>query len=363
MADDLQAALAPEIPATPSQSTTPAAADQVQSSPSEPTPKLSFRDALTSNLEKAEAKISKPQDGPGQTPQAAPKSLESTPVANQTQVAPTQHAPILPPSDMNADEKAAFQSGDPIGLQKYHARRSYEMRTDYKRQTMELDARRKNVEAFEKVIERNKDHYMLQGQDQAQVFERALAWDRRIKEEPVSGALEYLKAYGISPQDLLKAAQGRPQEPVAQQQSYGAEDIQQMIEERLQARIEEAEKQATMQKLSSAVDKFISSKPVLADPGTQDAVTRAMAPYAQAAFASDPSVDPEKVLESVYKFVLAEQFPDLHSRLQARSVADAKNSEASKAKQAGKSISGSLSSGEPKRKFKNFRDALEAHMR
>jgi len=360
MADDLQAALAPEIPAAPSQEPT-APAKEV--SASEPTPKLTFRDALTSNLEKAEAKIPRPQEGPGQTPQAAPKSIEAAPVANQTQVAPTQHAPILAPSDMNAEEKAAFQAGDPIGLQKYYARRSYEMRADYKRQTMELDARRKSVDAFEKVVERNKDHYILQGQDPAQVFERALAWDRRIKEEPISGALEYLKAYGISPQDLLKANQGRPQEPVAQQQSYGPEEIQQMIEERLQARIQESEKQATMQKLSSAVDKFIASKPVLADPGTQDAVTRAMAPYAQAAFASDPSVDPEKVLESVYKFVLAEQFPDLHSRLQARSVADAKNSEASKAKQAGKSISGSLSSGEPKRKFKNFREALEANMR
>lgn len=364
MSDDLQAALTPETPASATE-TTQSPASEV----STPNSKASFREALGSHFEALSSK--EPESGgqepqsptSGQAPAQAP-TLSASPATTQTQVTQStaSHVPIMAPSDMKPEEKAAWEQSP--ALQAYLARRAYEMRADYRRQTQELEQQRKQVSSFVDVVERNKEHYILKGQDPAAVFERALAWDKRIQADPVSGALEYLQAYGIKPKDLIAAAEGQTvqqQEPTPV--GLSQDDIQRLVDERLQAQMQEQQQKATAQQIENVVSKFIGSKPVLADPGTADAVLSAMAPFAQAAISANPSADPEKVLESVYKFVLAEQFPDLHSRLQARAIAEGKNSEAQKAKQAGKSISGSLSTGEPKRKFKGFREALEAHLR
>lgn len=342
-------------------SSTASSAPEVSAAP--PGSQPSFRAALertASRVEEANgegiAENLVPERPKSFTPPNSPGESSST---ESTRVSPSG-VPLLAPSDMSAEEKAEWEAANYPKLKSYLARRGFETRAEFVKQTRELENQRKSLGSLNEALARNKDHYILQGNDPAVIFERALKWDQLIQENPIQGLRAYIKAYGVSPQQLLGGESESSYQTQTQSKSLSQEDIQAQIQKGIQEAIASQQQNAARQQLETTVNRFIASKPVLADPGTRDEVTKAMGPYFQALLASNPSADPEKTLESAYKFALAEHFPDLNARLEARATIESQDSEARKALKAGKAVHGSLAAGEPQKKFKGFRDALEA---
>lgn len=274
--------------------------------------------------------------------------------------ASTQQA-ILPPADMNAKEKEAFAKLSP-DAQAYISRRAYEMRSDYRRQTLELEKTQKEVgDVIQAVPNETWDEYTRQGISKADLVRRTVAWDKALKSSPTTAAREFLDTYGIDPREIYPEYFGGAS-PVGGSQSpaYNEQDISSIVEERVQQIFEQQQQAALANDANTAIQSFLGSKPLFKDPGTGAQLENAMAPIVAGLRLNNPSMPTKDLLETAYNYVTRGDptFSSLVSRLDAKSDVDRMQAEATKAKAASRSISGGPGSGSPKQKSKDIRESL-----
>lgn len=261
--------------------------------------------------------------------------------------------PILPPADMTPDEREAFKKLDPAA-QRYLSRRAYETRSTFTKKTEAIAAREREIEQLAGVnLGGIREEYAKHGIPLPTVIENAVAWDRAFRANPKAAALEYLQSWGINPAELSDAAP-------AQQQHVVPTDIERIVQERLEARLQEEQQKVAIRNNYQAVESFQKSKPLFKDPGTAAQLEAAMDPFVRVAVMQNPSRPASEILEEAYSKVINSdpQFRELQQKFDGRAAADKARAEAEAAMQASRSVSGGPGSGTPNIKPKSLRDAL-----
>ena len=271
--------------------------------------------------------------------------------------------PILPPSDMSAEEKAYFEKLDPAS-KRYLSRRAYELRADYARQTTPIREKAKEFEALEAVIGPVKNHYAKQGVAIPDLVRRAIAWDQDMARDKINTARDWLATHGVDPYELIDSEESGQRAQQPQVQTFGPEDIQRQIAEEVERRIQSERHELTTRNNMTEVQKFIESKPLFRDPNTATQLEAEMAPVVKALSESNPSLSPAERLERAYKMVVATN--DNYSRVlnayTEREKADKARAETEKAQRASRSISGGIAGANPQRGGLDFREELRLRM-
>jgi hypothetical protein len=318
---------------------------------------LSIREALSKQLKntKEEDSVEEPVE---EAQQEATAEIE--PVAEET---PTMA--FAPPADMNKAEKEAFLNPTPENahvLQSYLNRRAYETRTQYDRKMQEVNQLRDQTANVYNVIKQYEDDYARDGISIADVTRRSIAWDKAMQANPVQTAIEWLEAYGLSPQDLAEQQNG---DPKPDYQNYLTKDqAERIAEERFRAIQQEQEKKAVEYMNQRTVESFVSRKPLFRDPETASQLEAEMAPVVQALTGTGRYSSAEEILETAYNYVVNGNptFSGLAQRLQAAPVIQQQQVATEKAKKAAKTISGSAGSGTPRIVTKDIRDNLRRRL-
>ncbi|NDD55803.1 hypothetical protein EBZ39_18385, partial [bacterium] len=173
-------------------------------------------------------------------PEAPTPTNEPQPVAAASTPAP-ERPMLVPPADMRNDEKEAYLNPTPQNahiLQNYLNRRAYETRSEFSRKMAEVEAKAKVAGAFADVVQQHEDYYTKRGYNIADVAKRSIAWDRAMANDPVNTAVEWLRAYGLMPEDLT--GQGRFNAPSqapqqAQTQYLTKEQAEAIAQQKLQS--------------------------------------------------------------------------------------------------------------------------------
>lgn len=283
---------------------------------------------------------------------------EPAKAATATTTTPTPQAePILPPQDLNAEERAAWSKLSPE-MQKYISRRSHETTSAFSRRMQQLTEREKEISELESVAP-YREHYAKRGVKVADVVRRAVAWDQAFEKDPINTAKEYLATYGIDPSELV--GEGAPanarSEAVQQQSNYMTrEDFERFQQEQKQA--------VALQSRFEALNSWMSSKPLFKDPGTAAQLEEAMKPLVSGFLASDPSANVQEILDKAYNYVTTAdpRFSELVKALNAKESAARATAEAEKAATAAKTITGGPSGSTPRRNL-NMRDELELRLK
>lgn len=332
------------------------------SAPSDSSKPKSFRSTLKSKLSEPVSK-----DPIAAKPSAA-VATSSAPVAAAPITAEPQSEPILAPGDMSKEEREIFNQA-PAALQKYLSRRIYELRTAHQRQAVEIGEKSREIDSISNAIKPFRDDLARRGIVPDLAVQRALAWDKALVTndygQKVQAAKEWLDSYGIHPSELMDGDGAPPQQNGRQQQqAFDPSTIDQLVEQRLEARFQKINQEKATEESSSALLKFIESKPLFRDPGTAEQLEHAMAPIVTGLRTSNPNLTVSEILERSYNYVVRgdDRFAELNARLNARTEAERTNAEATKALSASRSISGGPGSGTPKRTYKNFRDNLRANL-
>lgn len=267
--------------------------------------------------------------------------------------------PILAPADMKKEERELFSRADPQ-LQSYLSRRAHELRADYTQKTMQLANERRELQGINETVNQHRERYARKGIKVEDVVRRSLAWDQAFENDKVQAAKEYLSAYGLEPEDLLEI-DGEPR----QQQQFKPQDIESMVEERLNQRFEAMQQEASTRSMYDDVQKFKQSKSLFRDPGTGAQLEAAMVPLVQGFRAADPSASNAEILDRAYRYVTSAepQFAELTRRLDASAEAQKTQAEAHKAMQASRSISGAPGGSTPVKKIKDLRGNIKARLR
>lgn len=315
-----------------------------------------FRSALRANLsEKAETKTE---------PRVEVVKAEPAKAA----VADLINDSILPPADMNAEEKAAFlnPTAQNTGiLQKYLSRRSYELQSDHTRKTGELYQKSREVEDISKVVGPEREYYAKKKIPVETVVANAIAWDKAMENDRLTAAREWLESYGVDPSELIA---GQGQQQAANPQYLTREQAEQLAEEKAAERIQHEfsmrEQSRIAEEQANVVQQFIAADPLFRDPGTGAQLEEAMAPVVAGLRAANPRTPVKEILETARKYVVSGNpvFSELASKLAAKQDIGRQNAEAEKAIAASRSISGGPGSGTPKIKAKNFREGVRARL-
>ena len=302
-------------------------------------------------------------------PEAPTPTNEPQPVAAASTPAP-ERPMLVPPADMRNDEKEAYLNPTPQNahiLQNYLNRRAYETRSEFSRKMAEVEAKAKVAGAFADVVQQHEDYYTKRGYNIADVAKRSIAWDRAMANDPVNTAVEWLRAYGLMPEDLT--GQGRFNAPSqapqqAQTQYLTKEQAEAVAQEKLQSYFAEQEKKAVEYMHQQVVDSFVSNKPLFKDPETAAQLEAEMAPIVSALSKSGRYSSPDQVLETAYNYVVNGNptFSGLVQRMAAKTDVEHHQAATQKAKQAAKSITGSASSGTPRLQIKDMRENLRRRM-
>lgn len=297
------------------------------------------------------------------------ESVQETEEETQSQEAlvpqQTQPTAFAPPADMNKAEKDAFLNPTPENahiLQSYLNRRAYETRTQYDRKMQEVNQLRDQTANVYNVIKQYEEDYARDGISVADVTRRSIAWDKAMQANPVQTAIEWLEAYGLSPQDLAAQYNAEPQPDY---QNYLTRDeAERIAEERFRAIQQEQEKKAVEYMNQRTVESFVSRKPLFRDPETASQLEAEMAPVVQALTGTGRYSSAEEILETAYNYVVNGNptFSGLAQRLQATPVIQQQQVAVEKAKKAAKTISGSAGSGTPRIVTKDFRDNLRRRL-
>jgi len=282
------------------------------------------------------------------------------PAASEPAATPTPKVAVAPPADMNKAEREAFLNPTAENanvLQGYLSRRAYEYRTDYQKQTDELNQTRQKVDGFYNVMKDYESDYVKRGLNITDVARRSIEWDRAMQMNPVETALEWLDAYGVNLHDLSNYYQNgySTQQPV---EYLIKEQAEQIAQQKIEAMINEQRQSTIAYNNHNAVQSFIGNKPLFKDPGTAAQLEEAMAPIVAAL--SNQGGSPQEILETAYNYVTKGHptFSALSQKLEAASLAEKKAAEAQKAKAATKSITGSAGSGTPRTKIKDLGENL-----
>jgi len=282
---------------------------------------------------------------------------KSEPVAVEKVEPPT---PLAPPADMNAAEKEAFLNPTAANahiLQSYLNRRAYETRSDYSRKMQEVEQLKKHTSGLYETIKQYEDEYAREGLSINDVTRQAIAWDRAMQKDPISSAIDWLDAYGLTVNDLLQKQQAQPQQAP---QYLTREEAERIAEERYQKIQSEQQKKAVDYYNQQVVTSFMNNKPLFRDPETASQLEAEMAPVVQALNATGRYSSPEQVLETAYNYVVNGNptFSGLVQKMTAKPVIEQQQAVVQKAKQAAKSISGSAGSGTPRLNSKSIGDNL-----
>lgn len=293
----------------------------------------------------------------GEVAQEKPKTAQEAAVKPEAKTDDV----IAPPADMTAEERQAFEAATPE-IKKYLSRRHYEQRTWLTRKAEEMAEKERNVSGILRVANENREQFARLQKSPEAVFESALAWDRAMAKDPRNTAIEWLESHGLSPADLLE--DGIASAKAAETPKYlTKEEAEALAEQKAQELLQRRDQEVTTRTSLSAVDKFISSKPVFKDPGTAAQVEDAMAPIVARLRAIEPQRSISEVLEDAYEYVLKQpQFSSLAAKLNGKAAAERTSAEAEKAKAASRSISGGPGSGSPTRKVQGFRANLAARL-
>ena len=330
---------------------------KADSGPKEAKKPVSLRSALKENFA---APAGKPETS----------SLRETQVSGEqvTQKSAATAAAILPPADMGADEKAAFNNlkANPTPenvdkLQAYISRRAYEQRSDYTRKTMELAEKEKGIGDILGAVEPYREAYAKKGIALPDLVRRSIAWDESFQTDRLGTAREFLETYGIDPAELLEIPSSQQEQPA---NYLTREEAEALADERVQRAFQMKQQNSLAAENHSTVLSFLDAKPLFRDPGTAAQLESAMAPIVKALRDSSPQRPVKEILEQAYDYVTKGDptFSGLASQLNAKSDAERMQAEADKARVAGRSISGGPGSGTPKVKSKNMRESLVRYM-
>lgn len=343
---------------------TPAPADtnveaKVETETQAEKPSRSVRSELRKQFKSGDVKeiAKEAPSGIKQIEASKPSDTKVVAVGNEAAAQPVRD-PILPPADMSAEEKADWAKL-PYEAQKYLARRAYETRTDYTKKTEAVAAKEREIAALTGLnIENVRSEYARHGIPLNTVFENAIAWDRAFRTNPQVAAREYLATWGIKPEELIGTAkeQNAPQ--------FRPEDMQRLIDERVNEKLETERQSVYTQQIFSAVESFKKDKPLFRDPGTAAQLEQAMYPIVAGLRTQNPSRSELEILEEAYGLVTrgTPQFADLLSKIDSRAKAESQNAEAVKALQASRAISGGPGTGSPQKEVKGIRNALRLAM-
>lgn len=317
---------------------------------------ISLRESLESKFDSKEESARVEPSSESQTVRSEDKSSPER--VSQERVA------IAPPADMNKEEKEAFLNPTAENnhiLQRYLSRRAHETRTDYQRQTAELEQTKQKLGPIYDTIQAYEKDYARDGISLADVTKRSIEWDLAMKANPTQTALEYIDSYGLTVEDLLQyVQQGQYQQPQQEQQQYlTAEDAERIAQEKIDALMRQQQESLIAQEHYNAVQSFINSKPLFKDPGTAAQLEDAMEPIVAALSAKGGN--PQEILETAYNYVTKGNptFSALNAKFEAPQVVEKTIRETQKAKSASRSISGSAGSGTPRLKATSLRDNLQ----
>lgn len=287
-----------------------------------------------------------------------------------------QEAPraVAPPTDMNAQEREAFLNPTAQNahiLQSYLSRRSHETRTDYERRKAEVEKIQRQAKPLVDLYQKHEAEYKQLGLSPQALYERSIEWDQAMRENPVQTALEWLDAYGLTPQDLYalnNQAQGyeNTQAPIAPVNPgyLTKEEAERIAEEKMQSLLQEQQQKVVAEQTISFVQSFMQTKPLFTgtDAQTASQLEERMAPVVQALAQQGGS--PQEILETAYNYVVKGDpiFSELERKLSAADSVNSRKAETAKAKKASKSISGSVGSGSPRVSVKDIRENLRRRL-
>jgi len=318
---------------------------------------LSIRQTLSKQL-KGQVEENRSEETSAQTEEKAEEApVVSNEVSNQERMV------FAPPADMNKAEKEAFlnptQENAHI-LQSYLNRRAYETRNQYDRKAQELNQLIERNSSVYNTIKQYEEEYAKEGIAISDVARRSVAWDRAMKQAPYETAMEWLQAYGISPQELIERQQMTGNDQAMQPEYMTREQAEQLANERWTALQQEQEKKAVEYMNQKVVESFVSRKPLFRDPETASQLESEMAPVVQALTQTGRYSSAEEILETAYNYVVNGNpvFSGLVQKLNTAPVIQQQKQVVQKAKQAAKSISGSAGSGTPRVQTKDIRDNL-----
>jgi len=322
---------------------------------------LSIRQTLSKQLRGVEQ-----EDSAKETVDKGQEEQAEAPTVSQ-EAATSERAVFAPPADMNKAEKDAFLNPTAENahiLQSYLNRRAYETRTQYDRKAQELNQLIERNSSVYNSIKQYEDDYAKEGISIQDVARRSVAWDRAMKANPYETAVEWLEAYGISPQDLVNGSTGQTEYQQPQQNYLTREEAERIAEERWTTMQQEQEKKAVEYMNQRTVESFMNQKPLFRDPETASQLESEMAPVVKALSQTGRYSSPEEILETAYNYVVNGNpvFSGLMQKLQAKPVIQQQMQVVQKAKQAAKSISGSAGSGTPRVVTKDIRDNLRRRL-
>lgn len=319
---------------------------------------VSIRDALQQQYEKLGVK---------EEEETADISIDEEGAAEEQAVPQEAPPPLVPPADMNKQERDAYLNPTPANahvLQQYLNRRAYETRSDYQRRMQELETLKKETSTVYDTIKEYETVYAKEGIQMSDVARRSITWDIAMKEDPINTAIEWLDSYGIMPDDLMSAYYNQPQAP--QQNGYQEagyltrEEAERIAEEKFQAVQSEQQQKAVEYYNQRVVQSFMSSKPVFRDPETAAQLEADMTPVVAALKTTGRYSSPEEILETAYNYVINGNptYSSIAKSMAAKTDIKEQQAAVAKAKAASRSISGSPGSGTPKIQAKNLRDNL-----
>lgn len=274
---------------------------------------------------------------------------------------------FAPPADMNKAEKEAFLNPTAENahiLQSYLNRRAYETRSQYDRKAQELNQLIERNSTVYNTIKEYEQEYAKEGISISDVARRSVAWDRAMKQAPYETAIEWLQAYGISPQELIERQEVMGEGPSAQPEYLTREEAERLANERWMTLQQEQEKKAVEYMNQKVVESFVNRKPLFRDPETASQLEAEMAPVVQALTQTGRYSSAEEILETAYNYVVNGNpvFAGLVQKLNTAPVIQQQKQVVQKAKQAAKSISGSAGSGTPRVQTKDIRDNLRRRL-
>lgn len=348
--------------------------DEVKETPTEAaeqSSKLDIRGALADNYSAADdsPKYRKEDTQAQSTASKIERELD------RVEVDSTPRA-VAPPSDMSKAEREAFLKPSAENthiLQAYLSRRSYETRADYERRKVELDRLQKQTEAMASVYEEAKNTYSGMQLDPIAVLQNAIKWDVALRDNPTEAALEYLENYGLTPEELYQAWQQQQQYGTYPQYQQGypqegyltKEEAERIAEDKVQSIIAAQQQEVVAQQTLGAVQSFMSSKPLFTatDSQTASQLEEKMAPVV-AALTQQGGSSQGEILETAYNYVVNGDpvFSDLARKLDAAQTVSTQTRQTAKAKQASRSISGSVGSGSPRMAIKDIRENLRRRL-
>lgn len=332
--------------------------ENVETEVTEERPTQSIRESLAQNLDM------KDEIDPG----ISRTAVEPTQARVEREEAQQQQPQVVaPPRDMNKEEREAFlnpTSQNAHILQGYLSRRSHETRTDYERSKAEVEKVKRQTQPIFDAYQKHEQEYKQLGLSPQAVYERSIEWDMAMRENPVQAAVEWLDAYGITPNDLVNGNY-YPLEQVQQNPGYlTREEAEAIADQKMQSFMEQQQQKVVAEQTIGFVQSFMQTKPLFTatDPQTAAQLEERMAPVVQALAQQGGS--PQEILETAYNYVVKGDpvFSDLASKLAAADGIKSRKTETAKAKKASRSISGSVGSGSPRMSVKDIRENLRRRL-